>query len=132
MSTEKMVIDELDAILINVRRAEQNIIGRDSSDKLDAVKKLIEVEEHIKTIKSGIKLPLIEISKDTLIDDLQGEYLSIRAGNVLRRSGCRTIGDVTRKTYNDVITMRNMGRKSAEEIFAFLQKYGFTLSGGEE
>ena len=132
MSTEKMVIDELDAILIGVRRAEQNIIGRDSDDKLDAVKKLIEVEEHIKTIKSGIKLPLIEISKDTLIEDIQGECLSIRAGNVLRHSGCRTIGDVTSKTYNDVKTMRNMGRKSAEEIFAFLQKHGFTLSGGDE
>ena len=42
MSAERDIIDELDAVHANIRRAEQNIIGKDSSDKLKVVNRLVD------------------------------------------------------------------------------------------
>lgn len=52
MSVERDIIDELDVVLANIRRAEQNIIGKDSSDKLKVVNRLVDLEETVKSIKN--------------------------------------------------------------------------------
>ena len=130
MSIERKTIEELDGVLSSIRRAEQNIIGKDSSDKLDVVRKLVDLEESIKEIKSGITIPKLDITEDTLIDDLQHEkYLSVRVGNVLRRSGCENIRDVTKHTAYELSVMRNMGKKAADEIVEFLSSNNFKLRG---
>ena len=109
MSVERDIIDELDAVLVNIRRAEQNIIGKDSSDKLKVVNRLVGLEETVKSIKNEITVPTLEITKDTLIEEIQREkLLSVRAGNVLRREGCKTIEDVINNTAYELSIMRNM------------------------
>lgn len=127
MSVERDIIDELDTVLANIRRAEQNIIGKDSSDKLEVVKKLVDLENSIKEIKNDIVIPMLEITENTLVEDLQREkLLSIRAGNVLSRAGCKTIKDITNHTAHEIEIMRNMGRKSANEVIEFLKVNGFS------
>ena len=126
MSVEREIIDELDEVLASIRRAEQTIIVKDSSNKLKVVNKLMDLEESIKSIKNEITLPALDITEDTLIIDLQSEkLLSARTGNILRRSGCDTIKDITSHTTRELLGMRNMGKKSADEIIEFLRHNGF-------
>lgn len=126
MSVERDIIDELDAVLANIRRAEQNIIGKDSSDKLKVVNRLVDLEETVKSIKNEITIPILEITKDTLIEEIQREkLLSVRTGNVLRRSMCKTVGDITNHTAYEISIMRNMGKKGADEVIEFLRLHGF-------
>lgn len=128
MSVERDIIDELDVVLANIRRAEQNIIGKDSSDKLKVVNRLVDLEETVKSIKNEITIPTLEITKDTLIEEIQRKkLLSVRTGNVLRHSMCKTVGDVTNHTAYEISIMRNMGKKGADEVIEFLRLNGFSL-----
>lgn len=66
------------------------------------------------------------------IDRLYPE-LSVRARNVLKRSGCHTIGDVLNCTPTDLKNMRNMGKSSLEEIQKRFSVYGnFREEGGDD
>ena len=47
------------------------------------------------------------------IEDL---VLSVRSYNCLKRAGIETIGELTAKTEEDMIKVRNLGRKSLKEI----------------
>ena len=126
MSVERDIIDELDAVLANIRRAEQNIIGKDSSDKLKVVNRLVDLEETVKSIKNEITIPTLDITENTLIEELQREkLLSVRVSNSLRREGCKTIKDITNHTAYEISIMRNMGKKSADEVIEFLRLHGF-------
>lgn len=53
--------------------------------------------------------------------------MSVRAYNCLKRAGCRTVGDVLKMypTYEKAVTIRNLGRKSLEEISEKMQTFGF-------
>lgn len=130
MSVEREITEDLDIVLTSIRNAEKNIIGRDSSDKLKVVSKLVDLEEAVKAIRNDITIPALEVTKDTLIEELQSEkMLSVRAGNVLRRSGCKTVGDIANHTVREITIMRNMGKKAADEIVEFLTANGFSLKG---
>lgn len=54
--------------------------------------------------------------------------LSIRTKNVLLRSGISTVGDLQGKTYQDIIHMRNMGRKGAEETVELMKRFGLEVA----
>lgn len=127
MSAERDIIDELDAVLASIRRAEQNIIGKDSSDKMKVVTRLVDLEETVKSIKNEIIIPTLDITEDTLIEEIQKEkLLSVRAANVLRRSGCKTIADITSHTVYELSIMRNMGKKGVDEVVEFLRCNGLS------
>ena len=127
MSVERDIIDELDAVLANIRRAEQNIIGKDSSDKLKVVNRLVDLEETVKSIKNEITVPTVDITEDTLIEELQREkILSGRTANVLKHSGCKTIKDISSMTAYEISVMRNMGKKGADEVIELLRLNGFS------
>lgn len=133
MSVERDIIDELDGVLANIRRAEQNIIGKDSSDKLKVVSRLVDLEETVKSIKSEITIPTLEVTEHTLIEELQREkMLSVRVGNSLRREGCKTVKDVISHTAYEISIMRNMGKKGADEVIEFLRLNGFSPKQGSE
>ena len=54
------------------------------------------------------------------IEDLE---LSVRAFNCLKRANIHTIGDLTGKSENELGKIRNLGKKSVEEILEKLQSY---------
>ncbi len=133
MSVERDIVEELDVVLTSIRNAEKNIIGKDSSDKLEIVKKLVDLEENVKDIKNSINIPALKITENTLLEDVSRErLLSVRASNVLRRSGCKTVGDVAKHTVQELSVMRNMGKKAADEIVEFLTANGFSLKGEKQ
>ena len=58
--------------------------------------------------------------------------LSVRSFNCLKRANINTVEDLTEKTEEDMMKVRNLGRKSLEEVIAKLQSLGFTLKSDDE
>ena len=58
--------------------------------------------------------------------------LSVRSYNCLKRANIHTVEDLTRKTEDEMLKVRNLGRKSLDEVILKLQSYGLTLSNKEE
>lgn len=53
--------------------------------------------------------------------------LSVRSYNCLKRAGIRTTDDLTAKSLQDLMRVRNLGRKSREEVIEKLKAAGFSL-----
>ncbi len=58
--------------------------------------------------------------------------LSVRAYNCLKRAGINTVEDLINRTEEDMIKVRNLGRKSLEEVIGKLHALGLSLSREEE
>ena len=58
--------------------------------------------------------------------------LSVRSFNCLKRSGISTVEDLTNKTENDMMKVKNLGKKSLDEVIAKLHDMGFDLRKEEE
>ena len=58
--------------------------------------------------------------------------LSVRSFNCLKRSGISTVEDLTNKTENDMMKVKNLGKKSLDEVIAKLHDMGFDLKKEEE
>ncbi|MDI3298983.1 MAG: DNA-directed RNA polymerase subunit alpha [Bacillota bacterium] len=63
------------------------------------------------------------------IDELE---LSIRSYNCLKRAGINTIGELVAKTPEEMMKVRNLGRKSLEEVQEKLAALGLSLRSSEE
>ncbi len=58
--------------------------------------------------------------------------MSVRSFNCLKRAGINTVEDLTNKTEEDMIKVRNLGKKSLEEVIAKLHSLGLDLKHEEE
>ena len=58
--------------------------------------------------------------------------LSVRAFNCLKRAGVNTVLDLVNKSPEEMMKVRNLGKKSLEEVIAKLGSLGFNLSAEEE
>ena len=58
---------------------------------------------------------------DMTIDELD---LTVRSYNCLKRAGINTVGELTEKSEEDMIKVRNLGRKSLKEIKEKLETLG--------
>ena len=58
--------------------------------------------------------------------------LSVRSFNCLKRSGVSTVGDLTKKTENDMMKVKNLGKKSLEEVIEKLHNLDLDLMKEEE
>ncbi len=58
--------------------------------------------------------------------------LSVRSFNCLKRAGINTVEDLTNKTEDEMMKVRNLGRKSLEEVFQKLEELGFALKPNED
>ena len=63
------------------------------------------------------------------IDELE---LSVRSYNCLKRAGINTVEELTNKTSEDMMKVRNLGRKSLEEVLSKLKELGLSLNLGDE
>jgi len=58
--------------------------------------------------------------------------LSVRSYNCLKRAGINTVEDLANKTEEDMMKVRNLGRKSLEEVLNKMAELGLELSPGDE
>lgn len=84
------------------------------------------------------EVPHVVVEKDTAcktekilemnIEDLD---LSVRSYNCLKRASVNTVGDLADKTEEEMMKVRNLGRKSLEEVIQKLESLGLSLKKDE-
>ena len=91
----------------------------------------IDLSENAKTAEVMVEKEDNEKEKvlEMNIDELE---LSVRSYNCLKRAGINTVEELTNRTPEDMMKVRNLGRKSLEEVLAKLDELGLSLSKGEE
>ena len=70
-----------------------------------------------------------EKALDMNIDELE---LSVRSYNCLKRAGINTVAELINRTPDEMMKVRNLGRKSLEEVLAKLKELGLQLNEGED
>lgn len=66
---------------------------------------------------------------DVAIEDLD---FSVRTYNCLKRAGINSIGDLVARSEDEMIKVRNLGKKSLEEVILKLEDMGLSLAESEE
>ena len=91
----------------------------------------IDLSENAKTAEVMVEKENDEKEKvlEMNIDELE---LSVRSYNCLKRAGINTVEELTNRTAEDMMKVRNLGRKSLEEVLAKLKELGLSLNQGEE
>lgn len=88
-----------------------------------------EIEEEEEIVPPEPEEPDASKVLETTIDDLD---LSVRSFNCLKRANINTVADLVSKTEEDMMKVRNLGRKSLEEVKKKLEEYDLTLKKEEE
>lgn len=78
-------------------------------------------------IKRDEKVPNKKLDKK--IEDLD---LSVRSYNCLKRANINTVGELTQRTEEEMMKVRNLGRKSLKEVVQKLHDIGLDLRAYEE
>lgn len=90
---------------------------------VQAFEKLLTQKDPDMTAKLTPKTPAM-----VLQTDLDGLELSVRAYNCLYRAGIMTLGDIARSTRQNLLSIRNLGVKTVDEIEAVLAGYGLRFA----
>ncbi len=98
------------------------------SEHLSLFINLSEAGQLADVMNDGKKDETAKIS-NTSIDDLE---LSVRSYNCLKRAGINTVGELCDRTSEDMMKVRNLGRKSLEEVLAKLSELGLSLKTSED
>ena len=95
------------------------------------LKLFIDLSENAKSAEVMVEKEDDEKEKvlEMSIDELE---LSVRSYNCLKRANINTVEELTNKTSDDMMKVRNLGRKSLEEVLAKLKELGLELNSGEE
>ena len=91
----------------------------------------IDLSENAKTAEVMVEKEDDEREKvlEMSIDELE---LSVRSFNCLKRAGINTVEELCNRTSEDMMKVRNLGRKSLEEVLAKLKELGLQLNPSEE
>ena len=91
----------------------------------------IDLSENAKTAEIMVEHDDNEKEKvlEMNIDELE---LSVRSYNCLKRAGINTVEELCNRTPEDMMKVRNLGRKSLEEVLAKLKELGLELNPSEE
>ena len=86
----------------------------------------IDLSENAKTAEVMVEKEDNEKEKvlEMNIDELE---LSVRSYNCLKRAGINTVEELTNRTPEDMMKVRNLGRKSLDEVLAKLKELGLQL-----
>ena len=139
----------VDAIYTPVERVNMTVentrVGQDTNGTLDAdeavslaakvlsehLSLFIDLSESAKTAEVMIEKEDNEKEKvlEMNIDELE---LSVRSYNCLKRAGINTVEELCNRTSDDMMKVRNLGRKSLEEVLAKLKELGLQLNPSDE
>lgn len=112
-------VDPDDAVSLGAKILNEHLnLFVDLSDNARNTEILIEKEE-------GKKEKVLELS----IEELD---LSVRSYNCLKRAGINTVDDLANKTEEDMMKVRNLGRKSLEEVLNKMAELGLELQPSDE
>ena len=91
----------------------------------------IDLSKSTRNVEIVVDKPENENDKilDMNIDELE---LSVRSYNCLKRAGINTVEELTSKTAEEIMKVRNLGKKSLEEVLGKLKELGLELNSEEE
>ena len=91
----------------------------------------VDLSENAKSVDVMVESVTDEKEKvlEMNIDELE---LSVRSYNCLQRAGINTVEELINKTPEDMMKVRNLGRKSLDEVLAKLKELGLSLNDSEE
>ncbi len=90
----------------------------DLTESIDSVEIMVEKEEDKK-----------EKALEMTIEELE---LSVRSFNCLKRAGINTVEELTHKSEDDMMKVRNLGKKSLDEVRHKLEELGLGLKPSED
>lgn len=97
----------------------------------DHLKLFIGLTEKIRDVE--IMVEKEEEERDKILDmSIEELDLSVRSYNCLKRAGINTVGELITKTEEDMMKVRNLGKKSLEEVDEKLKSLGLGLRKVEE
>jgi len=80
-----------------------------------------------------IMIERVESTKDRMLDmSIEELDLSVRSYNCLKRAGINTVAHLAKKTEDDMMKVRNLGRKSLEEVLKKLEDLGLNLQSEDK
>ena len=83
--------------------------------------------------KAEIMVEGAEVKKEKVLEmTIEELELSVRSFNCLKRAGIDTVEDLIERTEDDMMKVRNLGRKSLEEVIQKLNTLGLSLKKDEE
>ena len=155
------VIDNIaiDSIFTPVKKVSYNVSATRVGQSVDFDKLVLEVwtngafygkdivslaakimEEHIKMFVSLSDIGSMDIfvqsqgdlEKAILEKTIEEMDLSVRSYNCLKRANIHTVEDLTKKTEDDMLKVRNLGKKSLDEVIYKLESYGLKLKDKED
>jgi len=120
---EELVMD----IITNGGITPEHAVASASKILIDQLASILDLSDTAKNETSTIEKPAEPktTNPDRSIDDLD---LSVRSYNCLKRYGINTIGELTEKTEEDMMKIRNLGKKSLKEIKDRLTEMGLSFA----
>ena len=110
----------VDSIYTPVERVNMTVENTRVGQQTDFDKLTLDIEK-----EDNEKEKVLEMN----IDELE---LSVRSYNCLKRAGINTVEELCNKTSEDMMKVRNLGRKSLEEVLAKLKELGLSLKPSED
>ena len=129
----------IDSIYTPVKKVNYQVKNTRVGQMVDYDKLIIEVwtdgslKAHEATRNTQVMIEKEESKKEkvleTSIEDLE---LSVRSFNCLKRAGIATVEDLTNKSESDMMKVRNLGKKSLDEVIAKLHSLGLNFAEEDE
>ncbi|HPE95087.1 MAG TPA: DNA-directed RNA polymerase subunit alpha [Bacillota bacterium] len=124
---DKLILDVLTNGTINAKEA-VSLAAKILSEHLSL---FIDLSDEAKNAE--IMVDREETKKEKVLEMTIEELdLSVRSFNCLKRAGIDTVEDLVNRTEDDMIKVRNLGKKSLEEVVQKLESLGLQLKPGEE
>ena len=98
---------------------------------VEHLKLFVDLSENARLVDVMVESTTDEKEKvlEMTIDELE---LSVRSYNCLKRAGINTVQELINKTPEDMMKVRNLGRKSLDEVLAKLKELGLSLNQNED
>lgn len=97
----------------------------------DHLRLFVDLSDNVQDIEIGVERE--EDKRDRLLEmPIEELDLSVRSFNCLKRAGINNVGELTNKTDEDMMKVRNLGKKSLEEVKEKLAALGLGLRPSED
>ena len=98
---------------------------------IDHLEILTSVHEQINDMDSVMKEAQGEVQNKGLVMMIEDLDLSVRSYNCLKRAGIQTVEELTQKTEDEMMRVRNLGKKSLEEVKDKIYELGLSFKSYE-
>ena len=98
---------------------------------IDQLQLLTKVDEQVSEMDSVMKEAQGEVQNKGLVMMIEDLDLSVRSYNCLKRAGIQTVEELTQKTEDEMMRVRNLGKKSLKEVKDKIYELGLSFKSYE-